>query len=165
IVLNFESQNIEGIQSGHDTAAAGSTVHVIAWVGGNVDYKRSTNAGQSWGGTVKLATKTASITYVPVGIGASGNLVVAAFASKGPGNARGLSIRRSTDGGVHWNAPLKVASYTSASNEMGYGDVAVSGKDVYIVWTDRTNGAVLLRRSTDSGASLKAVQSIGTSTN
>ena len=152
----------EGVVNGHATAAVGSTVHVLAWTDSSVGYDRSTNAGTGWDTAVTIATKTASITYTPVGIAASGDLVVAVYKSKGPGNARALLMRRSVDNGVTWDNPVKVSSYSSADNDMGDGDVAVAGKDVYVVWTARTTGKVYLRRSTDSGATLKPAQNIGT---
>lgn len=149
----------------HSSATVGSKIHALLWNDQSVAYLRSTDAGATYPNEVSLAAKTATVTYFPIAIAASGQLVAALYKSTGPGNKRTLLLRRSTNGGTTWSPKQTIASYTSAANDMGDGGVAVSGTRIFVAWTDRTNGKVLLRRSTNSGATFKPNQLIGTTTN
>jgi hypothetical protein len=151
----------------HSTAAVGSTVHALLWNDQSVAYVRSSDAGATYPNAdeVSLAAKTATVTYYPSAIAAAGPLVVAIFKSTGPGTKRSLLLRRSTDGGATWKPAQTLASLSSATTDTGDGDVAVVGTKVVVAWTDRSSGRILSRRSTDSGATFKPSQLIGTTTN
>jgi hypothetical protein len=80
------------------------------------------------------------------------------------GNLRALYIRRSTDQGLSFGAPTKLAQNQTdgiANMQLGQETVAANGGYVYVVLMT-SDGTVYLRRSSDGGASFLPLQTVGT---
>lgn len=119
-------------------SASGQVLHV-AWRDkrdGNSEiyYKRSTNAGISWGADVRL-TLNDSISEGPC-IGVSGNNVHVVWMDKRSGNYD-IYYKYSTDGGVNWGADIPLTKNTGVSR---FSNLAVSGSGLFLVWEDDTDG-------------------------
>ena len=86
---------------------------------------------------------------------ASGNNRFVVWSDKTPGNYD-VFVRRSTDNGATWK-PVKNLSNNAGISEIP--QIAVSGSNVYVTWRDTApgNADMLFRRSTDNGATWKAV--------
>jgi transcription elongation GreA/GreB family factor len=132
---------------------SGNNVYV-AWDGGmpgNIEifYRRSTDGGASFGSTVNLSNN-AGLSFEP-SIAVSGNNVYVVWLDNAPGNNE-IFYRRSTDGGASFGSTVNLSN--DASNSVGQA-IAVSGNNVYIVWSDSApgNDEIFYRRSTDGGAS------------
>jgi hypothetical protein len=142
-------------------AAAEYNVYVV-WsqsdISGNFDilYRRSTDGGANFGGTVNLSNSTTLMSYSPA-IAASGNNVYVVWEEGTglPGNIEVL-YRRSTDGGVSFDSIVNLSNNPGPSSRP---DVAASGNNVYVVWYDDSlgNDDILYRRSTDGGFSFSGI--------
>jgi len=66
-----------------------------------------------------------------------------------------IYFRRSTDNGATWKTTKHL---TANSGWSGDPDIAVSGSNVYVVWTDISSGndEIMFRRSTDDGVTWQA---------
>ncbi len=134
-------------------AASGSVVHVV-WEDnrdGNLEiyYKRSTDAGVSWGADTRLTNNNAN-SYAP-SIAVSGSVVHVVWYDYRDGNDE-IYYKRSTDAGVSWGADMRMTNSTTYDI---YPSIAVSGSDVHVVWQDYNSGdgEIYYKRSTDSGVS------------
>lgn len=137
-------------------ASYGNTVHAV-WYDrpdGNYEiyYKRSTDAGASWGPDTRL-TNAASNSEAP-GIIAIGDLVHVAWHDLRDGDW-GIYYKRSTDGGLNWGTDQRISNQPSNGFDVclaGFGNV------IHAVWQDSRNGVtqngyeVYYKRSTDAGA-------------
>jgi len=142
-------------QSARCIAATGDTLHVVWWDSrdGNSEiyYKRSTNAGTSWGSDTRL-TDDAAISALPT-IAVSGlTLHVAWYDTRdGSGNFE-VYYKRSSDGGRSWGPDTRLTNDPAFS---WYPSVALSGTNVHLVWRESRDGnyEVYYKRSTDAGVS------------
>lgn len=77
-----------------------------------------------------------------------------------PGNSD-IFFRRSTDNGATWKP---IVNMSNNSGDSRNPQVAVLSSNVYVVWNDNTPGNhdILLKRSTDSGATWKAIKNLST---
>jgi hypothetical protein len=119
-------------------SVSGSVVHVV-WRDnrdGNdeIYYKRSTDGGVSWGADTRLRINTADSWYPSVAV--SGPVVHVVWHDWRDGNEE-IYYKRSTDGGVSWDADTRLTNDTAAS---GRPSVAVSGSVVHVVWHDDRDG-------------------------
>jgi len=141
------------IQTGgltNSISASGQLVHVT-WFdnrAGNEEiyYKRSSDAGATWGLDVRLTYDT-SISYDPR-IASSGSDVHVFWQDYRRGTPQ-MYYKRSTDGGLNWGADTPL-TYTVSSGT----NPAASGSNVHVVWTDERevgNPEIYYMRSTDSG--------------
>ena len=135
-------------------SASGSTVHVV-WDDdrdGNreIYYKRSTDAGVSWGADVRLTNNSAESGATP-SVSVSGSTVHVAWDDARDGNWE-IYYKRSTNGGVSWGADVRL---TNDSGESGWASGAVSDSVVHVVWQDDRDGnyEIYYKRSTDGGTS------------
>ena len=161
------------VASGHDdfvsyarslVASAGVAHLVDSRTSGELDYRRSTDGGLHWSAGLTL---TKPSTRYPVvladpAIAASGSLVVFAFRAH-DATAAYLIIRVSHDAGLHWDAPRTVAKVVT-DRRIGEQSVAISPAGIFVAWTNRVTGSIIVQRSTDQGASFKAAQRIGVTT-
>lgn len=133
-------------------AASANTVHVV-WYDRTlpdyqINYRKSTNAGQNW--TAPVALATAVDTWPDPTVAVAGSVVHVAW-HQGPDSAGGIWYRRSTDGGQTWNQSRRL------TDTLGWGttrpSLAASGSDVHLVWLDarRGFGQIYYKRSTDAG--------------
>jgi len=144
-------------------AASGNNVHVVwfdrrnANVGNpwnfEIYYKRSTDAGKTWGNDVQLTNDTAR-SYFPA-VAVRRDTVNVVWQDYRPGDGVGKSriwYRRSTNNGAEWSGDYQL---TSSSGEAENPCVAVRGPYVHVVWDDNRDGNrnIHYRRSTDWGAS------------
>jgi hypothetical protein len=134
-------------------ASSGLFVHVV-WFDyrdGNdeIYYKRSIDAGVSWGADVRLTNNTGSSWEPSVAV--SGTTVHVAWEDYRDGN-REIYYKRSTDAGVSWGADTRLTNNSSYSK---YPSVTVSGSVVHVVWQDNRDGnyEIYYKRSTDAGIS------------
>jgi len=136
----------------------GDSVHVV-WqdsTPGNweIHYKRSTDAGTTWGGTKRL-TGTAGESLYPA-IDSSGSVHVV-WEDGTPGNSE-VYYRRSTDGGTTWNAATRL-TWTPAGS-FAPDIVMGTSNQVHVVWSDDNpgNDEIFYKRSTDGGATWSAAR-------
>jgi hypothetical protein len=70
-----------------------------------------------------------------------------------------IFFRRSTDNGATWKSIVNISNNVGDS----FGpQIAALGSNVYVTWSDQTTGnsEILFRRSTDNGATWKAVKNL-----
>ncbi|MBI5325051.1 MAG: T9SS type A sorting domain-containing protein [Ignavibacteriae bacterium] len=129
-------------------AANGNVIHVV-WVqstsGTGIYYKRSSDAGLTWGSDIRL-TGVPSVSDYP-SIAVTGNYVHVAYRDSS-GALRTSNYIRSTDGGVTWEAPVSLGTYFL------WPSIAVAGSNVYIALNSQSGGntEIWCRRSTNNGA-------------
>ena len=110
-------------------------------------YKRSTDAGTSWGADVRL-TNTADNSFDPA-VAASGDWVHTVWTDSR--NSGQMYYKRSTDGGATWGADVELTSYYSMKY---YPTVEVSGASIHVAWHDWRDvgyARMYYKRSTDGG--------------
>jgi hypothetical protein len=150
--------NSNGTSNNPSITVSGSVVHVV-WhdardANFEIYYKRSTDGGASWGADTRL-TNTKYISMYP-SIAVFGSVVHVVWQmfimeEYGADNPE-IYYKRSTDGGVSWEADTRLTNNISFS---GIASVAVSGSVVHVVWDDLRdlNFEIYYKRSTDGGAS------------
>jgi len=134
-------------------ASNGPVVHAV-WrdnCDGNFEiyYKRSTDAGVSWGANTRLTYDT-SLSDFPC-IAVSGSIVHVIWHDKRNGNVE-IYYKRSTDAGISWSADTRLHNHPGI---LYTPSVAVSGSLVHVVWFDQRNNIneIYYKRSTDAGIS------------
>jgi len=138
-------------------ASSGNIVHVV-WFdnySGGVYYKRSNDAGISWGAAIRLNDFHSNTFYYYPSISVSGSDVHVIYVRNH--NAYDIvSYKRSTDGGVTWGSEIQVTSTTNSSQ---FPSISVSGLEVHAVWQFWTSPARQIQyvHSTDRGASWGAL--------
>jgi hypothetical protein len=146
-------------------AVSGGVAHLVDTRASSVlEYRRSTNAGKTWTSAVALAQPS---TRYPVVLGdpaiaALNSLVVFAYRAHDASTAY-LIIRVSHDAGLTWAAPRTIA-HVVTSRRIGEQSVAISPAGIFVAWTNRVTGSIIVQRSTDQGASFKPAQRIGVTT-
>jgi hypothetical protein len=134
-------------------AVSGSIVHIV-WEeyrdgSSEIYYKRSTNAGISWGADTRLTNYIDASEFPTIAV--SDSVVHIAWRDYRNLNWE-IYYKRSTDGGVSWGADIRLTNNTAQSV---YPSVAVSGSTVHVVWYDSPaeNDEIYYKRSTDAGIS------------
>ena len=132
-------------------AASGSNVNVV-WLDrrdGNYELyaKRSTDRGATWGSDTRLTSNDSSTSRPSVA--ASGSDVHVVFYDYRNGNWE-IYHKRSLDGGANWGTDMRLTNNSALSV---LPTVAVSGSNVYLVWSDQRDGnyEIYYKRSTDGG--------------
>jgi hypothetical protein len=146
--------NNTAISGGPSIAVSGLFVHIV-WYDfrdGNweIYYKRSTDAGVSWGADTRLTNNTADSWYPSVAV--SSSFVNVVWHDYRDGNTSEIYYKRSTDAGVSWGADTRLTNNIANSY---YPSVAVFGSVVHVVWDDYRDGnmEIYYKRSTDAGVS------------
>lgn len=149
--------NGAGYSAHPSTVISGSNIHLV-WFDdkdGNEEiyYKRSTDAGTSWGAESRLTNNTSKSDYPSIHISGSFIHLVWREDRDGVSNTE-IYYKRSADEGVTWGADTRI------TNNSGYSDIASvfsSGQAVHVVWYDDRDGAgnteIYYKRSTDGGTS------------
>jgi hypothetical protein len=162
---NIDVSNLAGYQ-GETTIAINPTNPLNMIAGSN-----NGGAGSISGFTEAYWTKDGGNTWTPVNLGGNGDPGVA-FDRAGNAyfsfidNNFGISVRKSTDGGVTWAAPVQVAPPTSSIEDkpaITVGpDYTNTAKDrVYVGWDDGGGNDVLkVSSSGDGGATWTAPVSV-----
>jgi hypothetical protein len=138
-------------------AASGSVVHVVwteflpSYTYFEIYYKRSTDAGVTWGADTRLTTNSSYNSYSS-SVAVSGLVVNVVWNGNLYSNRDEIYYKRSTNGGVNWGADIRLTNDTSGQY---VPSVAVSGSVVHLVWLDGRNGnyEIYYKRSTDGGIS------------
>jgi hypothetical protein len=117
-------------------AVSGPAVHVV-WTDfrdGNYEiyYKRSTDAGVSWGADTRL-TNNIEWSRLP-SVSVSGTVVHVVWIDNRDDLEYEIYYKRSTDAGLTWGADTRL---TNTNGESLNPSVAVSGSAVHVVWTDQ----------------------------
>jgi hypothetical protein len=137
---------------------SGSNVHVIwhqdnsAVTSRDVFIRTSTNDGATWGAKVNLSLNGKA---GDAHLAASGNNVYVVYTDSGSGRGD-IFFRRSTDGGATWKPGVNLSNNFAQSNSP---DVAASGSNVYVVWSNWGGAGeyeIFFKRSLDSGTTWKA---------
>ncbi|MCX6162600.1 MAG: exo-alpha-sialidase, partial [Ignavibacteriae bacterium] len=135
-----------------NVAANGSVVHVV-WCetrDGNKEiyYKRSTDSGINWGADTRL-TNAAGDSWYP-SISVSGLLVHVIWGDRRYGPNQEICYKRSTDGGINWEADLRLTNDTSSTS---FCSISSTGLFVHVMFHDNRTGnwQIYYKRSTDGG--------------
>jgi len=142
--------------SGNPSVAVSGSVVNIVWFDdrdGNYEiyYKRSTDAGFSWGSDIRLTTDSAS-SYNPSIAVFGSNVHVVWHNFIGGDNKEKIYYKRSTDFGVSWDTEIRLTNNTTVSS---YPSIAVTGTIIHVVWQDYRdiNAEIYYKRSTNGGIS------------
>lgn len=145
-----------GFRSSPSVAISGSTV-LVTWTDrrtGNygVCARRSSDGGLTWSAEFLVDQDAGSGNQVDPTVAASGSTFVVAWSDDRDGDFD-LYVRRSADGGVTWFPEVRI-DQDPGTGTQGTPDVAVSGSNVVVVWSDDRGGGTGLyaRRSSDGGA-------------
>jgi hypothetical protein len=135
-------------------AVKDNTIHVV-WVDrklGKYDifYRRSSNNGTTWSKPKRL-TRNEANSYLPAIAVSGDNIHVVWTEYTLLGNFH-IDYKRSTDNGASWG---KTKRLTKNVGEIRYTAIAVSGRNVHVVWNDDDNGNddIFYGRSSNNGAS------------
>ena len=139
----------------------GSSIFVL-WIDDsagsrNIFFKKSSDDGCTFSPTIDLGTGEGG-SMSPKMAFANDNLY--AIWEHSPRNNGAIYFTRSTDNGATFENVKNLGNNTGLN---GYPQVSASGKNVYVVWHDATNG-IYFTRSTDNGATFENVKNLGNNT-
>ena len=142
-------------------ATAGGVTHLVNSRTDGLDYRRSTDGGLHWSATLTLARPSSRypVVLADPAIAAYGSLVVFAYRAH-DASAAYLIVRVSTDAGLSWGDPRTIAKVMT-SRRIGEQSVAVSPAGIFVAWTNRVTGSIIVQRSTDEGQTFEPAQRIG----
>ncbi|MGQ9702880.1 MAG: WD40/YVTN/BNR-like repeat-containing protein, partial [bacterium] len=150
----------------HPRAACnGDTVHLVWWehygVSGQlreeVFYKRSTDAGETWGEDLRL-TPEDSVSAVTPSIAVFGNDIHVTW-KETYAYYYAICYRRSADGGNSWG-PIDTLHKTNMDDMWGEPSMCVIGDTVYLAVV-RDDGNLLFLRSTNNGINWDSARVVG----
>ena len=137
-------------------AAFGNNVY-IAWVShytGNdeIYFTKSSDGGASFGKIINLSNDPGDSYNPHLAIDGKNVYVIWVDGTPGPYGNPDILFRRSTNGGTTFDTTINVSENPGFSTEP---EIAVSGKNVYVVWRDNTPGneEIYFKRSINNGAS------------
>lgn len=145
----------------HPLATSDDNVHVVWVEGGNVHYRRSSDAGASWANAVRLTSGGTAV--YPCSLEMSGSALHLIWPDSRNGGSWEVYYKRSADGGKTWGPDTRLTPGVDLFR-MG---TAASGSAVHVVWGSRrllekvpagdttwtwTWGELYYKRSTDGGA-------------
>jgi hypothetical protein len=142
-------------------ATAGGVSHLVDARTGGLDYRRSTDGGLHWSTTVTLARPSSRYPVVlgDPAIAAYGSLVVFAYRAN-DASAAYLIVRVSDDSGLTWGNPKTIAKVVT-TRRIGEQSVAISPAGVFVAWTNRVTGSIIVQRSIDQGQTFEPAQRVG----
>ncbi len=136
---------------------------VLTETGRAVVFRSSSDEGVTWSDPVTISRPDA-ITSLTATLAVAGTAVHAAWVEYDPATkVQSLWYRQSPDGGVTWNNPLQIA--TAVTHAVGLPQVLAVANEVFVAFTDGTNGRILVARSVDGGATFARPFLLGTTTN
>lgn len=133
-------------------ACFGDTIHLVWWesyISQEVFYKRSTDAGETWGADVLLSIEDTQSSVLPR-VAVSDNIVHAIWFE----DDYGLLYRRSLDGGSTWQ------DIDSIVPGMTYSSIYSTGDTVYIAGTIGSLGVLRFTKSYDKGNTWQPITEI-----
>jgi hypothetical protein len=132
-------------------APSGSDVHVV-WYDdrdGNYEiyYKRSSDAGVSWGTDTRLTNNTSASGYPSVAV--SGSAVHVVWRDERDGNYE-IYYKRSITAGLVWTSDIRLTNNASWSS---YPSITINASVLHVVWQDNRDGnyEIYYKRSNDGG--------------
>jgi|WetSurMetagenome_2_1015567.scaffolds.fasta_scaffold17810_2 hypothetical protein len=136
-------------------AVSGNVVYVM-WYdnrdgNGEIYFKRSTDAGLTWGDEIRLTDNSGLSNHPSVAV--SGQIVHVVWQDTRDGANGEIYYKRSTDEGVNWGTDMRLTNNSAASWNPS---VSLSGSVVHVVWRDKrdgANGEIYYKRSADGGVS------------
>lgn len=138
-------------------AITNTGVHVV-WVIGNETayntfYKRSSDAGSTWGSETQISTNSSEL-WNPPSIAAAGTMVHIVWNDSHNGIWR-IFYKNSSDDGITWGTDNGIVSGTANSI---FPNIAVSEAAVHITWFDLRDlhPQIYYKRSTDNGNNWEA---------
>lgn len=144
-------------------AASGSSVHVVwfdsAIIGRKASfYRRSLDAGNTWGPVVCLDSNTL---FWP-GVSANGNLVAVSL-NKGVFDSTLVSMVASTDNGATWNPEVQISNRPAGTGRSEDPAIANDGHNIHLAWNDNRSGIMQIyyRHSPDYGVTWDAETMVG----
>jgi hypothetical protein len=150
-LTNDPGQSLVSDNNAWCIAANGNVVHVI-WQDdrdGNreIYYKRSIDAGITWGTDTRLTNNSSSSMNPAFSI--SGSTVHVVWQDARDGRTE-IYYKRSIDGGLTWGADTRL---TNSIGNKWCISISVSGSSVHIDWSDDRNGnyEIYYKRSDDGG--------------
>ena len=145
--------------AGPRAACCGDTIHLVWWknyvdslsnMHDEVFYKRSTDAGLTWGEDVRLSVEDDRSSVLPW-IAVNGNYLHVVWQQQNVG----ICYRKSTDGGNSW---LSIDTIPNAGS--GNPSICAIDSNVYVI-AYRSDGRVIFSKSTDNGNSWLPAQEVG----
>ena len=129
-------------------------------------FKKSVDGGATFFPQVNLSNKNESTSFYPqIAVSGDKNVYVVWYNGIQVGEnfplVNNVFFRRSIDGGSTFGALLNLSNTTGWST---YPDVAAYNNSVYVVWVDNAhgkNGQIILRKSSDTGATFSNSITIG----
>ncbi|MFH1937407.1 MAG: exo-alpha-sialidase [Bacteroidota bacterium] len=149
----------------HSIASSGDSVHVV-WSDdrdGNQEiyYKRSADAGMTWGADVRLTNDPNYSGLPSVATIGSDVHIVWEDDRDGPNGEGSIYYKRSTDGGITWGTDTRL---TDSSADAWDPAVAVSDSEVHVVYFDWAWQEIYYIHSTDGGTTWEAAQKLTNAT-
>jgi hypothetical protein len=135
-----------------DTSLLGNDSVYVTWTddsagNGDVYFKRSNDNGTTFDTTQNLSQNPGNSTAAQMAAYRDNVYVLWEDSSTGNGD---IYFRKSMDSGINFGSIENLSNNTSVSDSF---DIAASGSDVYVVWSDNStgNGDIFLRKSIDNG--------------
>ncbi|MBX7206585.1 MAG: T9SS type A sorting domain-containing protein [Bacteroidia bacterium] len=131
-------------------ASSGSRLHIIFYNYQGTLHTYSTNGGQTWSTPTFIDTSLGSQYFSCSSIAASGSNVLIAYSRMTDvgGPIKGF-IRRSTNEGDSWSAPIEISE---AGDSINHTSLAIGGANTYCAWFDKKGRRIKIRHSSDFGA-------------
>jgi hypothetical protein len=123
---------------------------------GDIYFKRSADNGTTFGSTQNLSNNPGNSTAAQMAAYQDNVYVVWEDASTGNGD---IYFRKSIDNGNSFSTIENLSNNTSFSDSF---HIAVSGSDVYVVWSDNStgNGDIYFRKSIDKGTTFDTIENL-----
>ena len=157
-LTNNSSQSLVAYNNARTIGSDGGTLHTV-WTDGRdgnleIYYKRSTDAGTTWGADTRLTNSSGSSYYPAITV--SGNKVMVSWTDNRDGNYE-IYFKKSEDNGNSWSSDVRLTNNSSLSD---YPSIDASGNNVVIAWQDNRDGnyEVYSKRSVDGGNNWDADQ-------
>jgi hypothetical protein len=144
--------NDPGLSNSTSISVSGTIVHA-AWRDvrnglAGIYYKRSSDSGDTWGTDELLSNATAGQFFTSI---SSSLLVVhTVWSDSHTGNAE-IYYKRSTDGGISWEADVPLTDDPAVSN---VPTITASSSMLHVLWSDARTGArkIYYKQSADDGS-------------